>query len=88
MVPGLGKVYTKNYNDALFSFVVIGTAAYPAYSGFSKKGANSIYGWISASLATSLYFGNVYGAYKAAKTYNKKINDAYIKRATDALSNY
>jgi tetratricopeptide (TPR) repeat protein len=75
MVPGLGKVYTKNYGDAAIAFLFTGLNAWQAYRGFQKDGVKSVRGWIFAGLGGSFYLGNIYGSVKAAKRYNKKIDD-------------
>ncbi len=80
-VPGLGKVYTKNYGDALMSFIIVGLNAWQAWRGFSKNGIRSAHGWIFAGIGTSFYLGNIWGSTKAAKRYNKKLDD----EATDEI---
>ena len=71
-VPGLGKVYTKDWKDALFSFVFVGTTGFQAYRGFALKGKNSVRGWIFSGLCLGLYTGNIYGAAYSAKRYNQR----------------
>ncbi len=75
MVPGLGKVYTKNYGDALIAFLFTGMNAWQSYRGFQKDGINSTRGWIFGVLGAGFYLGNIYGSAKSAKKYNKKIDD-------------
>ncbi len=80
LVPGAGKCYTKNWSDGILSFLLIGLNAWQAYRGFHKYGSNSRYGWIFAGLTTSFYISNIFGSYKAAKRYNKKLdNEIYDK---------
>ncbi len=74
-IPGLGKVYTKDWKDGLMSFLLVGLNSWQAYRGFSRCGGNSRYGWIFAGIATSFYFSNIYGSYKSAKRYNKRLDD-------------
>ncbi len=69
-VPGLGKAYTGNWKDALFSFLFTSVSAYQAYRGFNQKGISSWYGWGYAALGSGFYLGNLYGSYKAANKYN------------------
>ena len=45
--------------------------AWQAYRGFNEHGIKSTYGWTFASLSASFYIGNIFGAVKAAKRYNK-----------------
>lgn len=70
VVPGLGKVYTGNYVDALMSFIFVGGNAYQAYRGFEKNGKKSAFGWIFGSIATGFYIGNIFGSAKAAIRFN------------------
>jgi hypothetical protein len=71
-IPGLGKVYTKDWKDAIFSLVFVGTTGFQAYRGFSLKGKNSVRGWIFSGLCLGLYTGNIYGAAYSAKRYNQR----------------
>lgn len=71
-VPGLGKVYTKDWKDAIFSFVFVGTTGFQAYRGFALKGKNSVRGWVFSGLCLGLYTGNIYGAAYSAKRYNQR----------------
>jgi len=81
VVPGLGKVYTKNYGDAAMSFLFVGLNAWQAYRGFHKEGVKSVHGWIFAGLGMSFYLGNIWGSAKAAKRFNKQFD----KEATDEI---
>lgn len=72
VIPGLGKVYTKDWKDAIFSFVFVGTTGFQAYRGFALKGKNSVRGWIFSGLCLGLYTGNIYGAAYSAKRYNQR----------------
>ena len=70
LVPGTGKVYTGSWKDGLISFVFVCSTAFQSYRGFSKKGVESVYGWIFGGISTGFYLGNLYGSYKSAKKYN------------------
>jgi tetratricopeptide (TPR) repeat protein len=72
LFPCSGKIYTRNTKDALLTMLVIASNAYCAYRGFERNGKKSVYGWVSAGLATSFYLGTIYGSYKAAQRYNRK----------------
>lgn len=76
IVPGLGRVYTGNYADAGISALTITTIAWQSYTGFDKNGSSSFYGWLTATLATAFYLGNIYGSYRSAQLYNKQKMDA------------
>ena len=78
VVPGLGKVYTKDYGDALMSFLFVGLNAWQAYRGFKKDGLQSTRGWIFAGIGASFYLGNVWGSAKAAKRFNRRFDKKTI----------
>jgi len=76
VIPGLGKVYTKNYTDGIMSLLFIVGTAWQSYKGFKNKGNKSISGWLFGSISLGFYIGNIYGSTKAAKRYNKlKLNE-------------
>ena len=80
LIPGMGKVYTKRYADAVMALLFVGGNAWQSYRGFSQHGATSVYGWVFGGLAASFYIGNIYGAVKSAKRFNKeRDDDAYQK---------
>jgi hypothetical protein len=72
LVPGLGKVYTRDWKDGLVSFLMVGGNAFQAYRGFSKQGVQSVSGWIFTGLGTGFYIGNLYGSHKAARYKNAR----------------
>ncbi len=69
-IPGLGKLYTGDRKDALFSLFTIGLGAWQTYDSFTNTGFNSVSGWIYGGMTLFLYSGNIYGSYSAAKNYN------------------
>lgn len=71
IIPGTGKFYTKNWSDGLFSMLFVAGNAWQAYRGFNENGVKSGYGWVFTGLSASFYIGNIFGAVKAAKRYNK-----------------
>ncbi len=71
IIPGTGKFYTRNWSDGLFSLLFVAGNAWQAYRGFNEHGIKSGYGWAFAGLSASFYVGNIIGAVKAAKRYNK-----------------
>ncbi len=81
IIPGTGKMYTKNWKDGLVSLMFVGANTWQAYRGFSKSGKSSVYGWVFAGFATSFYIGNIMGSYKSAKKYNKKLDDEIYSEA-------
>lgn len=86
-VPGLGKVYSGQWKDGLFSFLFTTAAMYQAYRGFHKNGSKSAYGWIYAGLGTGFYLGNLYGSIKSVHKYNNaKKHDIYHR--TEEIFNH
>jgi hypothetical protein len=71
IIPGTGKFYTKNWTDGVVSMLFVVANGWQAYRGFNDRGVKSGYGWTFASLSASFYIGNIFGAVKAAKRYNK-----------------
>jgi hypothetical protein len=71
IIPGTGKFYTKNWADGFFSMLFVAGNAWQSYRGFKEHGIKSGFGWAFAGLSASFYVGNIFGAVKAAKRYNK-----------------
>lgn len=87
IIPGTGKMYTKNWKDGIISLVFVGVNIWQAYRGFNKYGEDSVYGWIFAGFATSFYIGNIFGSAKSAKKYNKKLDDQIYNEAWHLMVN-
>ena len=80
IIPGLGKVYTGNYIDAITAFIFVGGNAFQAYRGFKKNGNKSAFGWIFGSVAVGFYVGNIFGSAKAAIRFNNlRFNETKTK---------
>lgn len=77
LVPGAGKFYAKRWKDGLTSLLFVGLTAFQSYRGFSARGAESVYGWVMGTFSAGFYIGNIYGSQKAAKDYNKHLNEHY-----------
>ena len=75
IIPGTGKMYTKNWKDGIISLILVGVNAWQAYRGFDQYGESSVYGWVFAGISTSFYLGNIFGSHKSAKKYNKRLDD-------------
>lgn len=81
LLPGGGKIYTRNFKDAILSFVIVGATTFQAYRGFEKNGIKSVYGWVFGTFAFGFYSGNIYGSFKAAKTYNSNMDNHIFQQA-------
>lgn len=75
IIPGAGKLYTKDWKDGIFSLLAIGSMAFQSYRGFAKYGTGRGSGWIYGSIGAVFYAGNIYGTHKAAKRYNSKLKE-------------
>jgi len=73
VVPGMGKVYTHNWKDGLFSFIFVGGTAFQAIRGYKEYGKRSGFFIAYTSLAATFYLGNLYGSFKAANKFNDKL---------------
>jgi tetratricopeptide (TPR) repeat protein len=71
VVPGSGKIYSGYWKDGLMTLLFVSATAWQSYRGFSKKGVESIYGWLFGGLSISFYAGNLYGSVKAAHKRNQ-----------------
>jgi tetratricopeptide (TPR) repeat protein len=81
IVPGLGKVYTKDWKDGLTGFLFVGAVAFQSYRGFSKKGIDSVSGWAYGGVALGFYIGNIWGSAKAARNFNRTKNEHIFRQA-------
>lgn len=74
IIPGSGKVYTKQWKDGIYAFLFISAFSYLTYNSITHNGLNAgsiLYG----SIALSFYTANIFGSYKSAKRYNQKENN-------------
>lgn len=72
IVPGAGKIYTKNYGDGITAFLLTGLFTYLSYTNFEHD--HQTRGWIFTALATGFYLGNIYGSVASAQIFNAKLN--------------
>ena len=70
IIPGTGKIYTKNYGDGITSLIVTGLFAFLSYDNFHAK--HDTRGWIFTGLTAFFYSGNIYGSYISARNYNRE----------------
>jgi TM2 domain-containing membrane protein YozV len=73
IIPGSGKFYTGRWRDGAVAFLFVSLNTWQAYRAFNKNGINSIYGWIFGTISLTFYSANIYGSYKSALNFNKKI---------------
>lgn len=72
IIPGLGKIYTKNYGDGITAFLLTGMLSYLAYTNFEHH--HSTRAWIFTALFAGFYAGNIYGSAASAQLFNARIN--------------
>ncbi|MBN1117160.1 MAG: hypothetical protein JXA77_08150 [Bacteroidales bacterium] len=82
--PGLGKVYSGQWKDAIYSFLFISAGGFLTYNSYQKNGFNKQTG-ILGGVTTSLYLVNIYGSFKSAGYYNSKKDKGYKKRVEAIL---
>jgi hypothetical protein len=80
LVPGSGKVYTKNWKDGVYAFIFISTFSWLTYKSIDNDALvfNSVF---YGAITLSFYLANIYGSYKSAQKYNQKVN----KNATGSV---
>jgi hypothetical protein len=93
LFPGLGKIYTGDYGDALFSALTTAISAYLAYTNF--KADHTFRGVLFTGVAAWFYGGSIYGSAASANLYNAKINfsftsllDKYLKKKNYFLPDF
>jgi len=80
ILPGFGKIYSKQFGNGIFSFVLVGTTGLLAWDGFRENGVKSVKGWIFGSLCSVFYTGNIYGSGISALAYNRQAETDIIMR--------
>lgn len=88
VVPGLGKVYSGRWKDAIVSVIFIAGTGYQAYRAFKEQGISSVYGWIMGSLSFGFYIGNIYGSARSARIYNMNQDLKYREKVIDHYINH
>ena len=72
LIPGAGKIYTKEYSDGIIAFLVTGLMGYISYTDF--KADHKFRDWLFAGLTAFFYGGNIYGSATSAQIYNAHVN--------------
>lgn len=83
VVPGMGKIYAKQWRDGLISLVVVSLLGFQTVRIYQKEGIDHPLTWVYGGLATGYYGGNLYGSWQAAKRYNA-IQEAAITDEVEA----
>lgn len=83
IIPGAGKVYTKNYTDGLSSFILTGLFTFLAYNNFTNS--HHFRGYLFSFAAIGFYLGNIYGSIVSAHRYNRNYDEIIITETDDYL---
>jgi hypothetical protein len=93
LLPGLGKIYTKNYGDAVTSFLTVGILTYLTVANFNA--GHQFRGYLFGGLSALFYGGNIYGSYASAQIFNARINldfvnelNSFLKKRNHFLPDY
>ena len=86
IVPGGGKVYSGQWADAIYSFLIVTSSTWLTYKSFQKNGV-SFNSFLIGSFALSFHSANIYGSVKSAKRHNQKINQALRSDIENILLN-
>jgi tetratricopeptide (TPR) repeat protein len=88
IIPGTGRVYTKDWKDGIVSFFFVSTMAFQSYRGFVKSGVKSTRGWVYGGVGLGFYLGNIYGSVVSAKGYNKKSHQGIRNKIENLFNSY
>ena len=72
LIPGAGKIYTKEYGDGITAFILTGLFAYLAYTNFEHN--HPTRAWIFTAIGAGFYAGNIYGSVASAQIFNARVN--------------
>lgn len=87
-IPGLGKVYTGDWKDAIVSLIFTGGMAFQAVRNFNNHGSNDFRPWAYTTIGTGFYIGNIVGSVKSAKDRNRKRINLLQHEASDYFNSY
>ena len=84
IIPGSGKVYAKDWKDGIYAFVIVSSFSWLTYKSIKNSGLsfNSVF---FGAITLSFYSANIYGSYKSALRYNKKVNERTTREVQSLL---
>lgn len=85
LVPGLGKVYVKEYTDGLIAFAATGLSVFLAVDSFNA--GSKFKGWLFTGLSAFFYGGSIYGSAAAVQNYNAGIKINFENELNIFLNN-
>lgn len=71
LLPGLGKIYVKEYTDGIIAFASTALSVFLAVDSFNA--GSNFKGWLFTGLGAFFYGGSIYGSAAAAQIYNAGI---------------
>lgn len=80
LVPGVGRMYSGEWEDGIFSLIYVGVTAWLGFDGFQADGVRSVKGWLFGSLAGIFYAGNIHGSVMSARRMNARIENEFLGR--------
>ncbi len=83
IIPGLGKLYTKDYSDGLTSLLITGIFSFLGYENFNNS--HQFRGYLFSLTALGFYLGNIYGSIISAKRYNQDYYEKVYSAANEYL---
>ncbi len=86
LLPSSGKFYAEKWFDGLFSLSFIASTAIFATLYFMNNGLESWQGWVLTGTGVVFYFGDIFGAYKAAENYNNNKLISLDKKKEELLN--
>jgi hypothetical protein len=84
VIPGSGKLYSGHWKDAIFAFIFISGSSWLTCHSVKNDGINAkslLYG----SITLCFYSANIYGSFKSAREYNRKVNQNITKEVDTIL---
>lgn len=88
IIPGAGKLYAGEWEDALIDFVTTTSSGVLAVRAINKYNTNSPYVWFLCTAAVGYYSGNLYGSYHSVQHYNERNIDLIKNETKNYIDNW
>jgi tetratricopeptide (TPR) repeat protein len=85
IVPGSGQLYSGHFYDGLQAFCYVGVFAYASYLTYEHDRDTKRYGntYVMLSITGIFHLGNILGANRTARFYNKKKQELFVAPLRD-----
>lgn len=70
LLPGSGKIYTKNYGDGITAFILTSIFTFLSIDNFNSN--HNFKGFLFGGIGLFFYGGNIFGSVTSAKIYNTR----------------